>query len=145
MIRPSLIIPRIRAECPIFSNRVAGTAKLRLVFDQNDLPVPHAFFTPRGSDATGDDTTSPLDQEIIRRFTVTVAVANISDDRGQGAAEALCDVEAELVAALVGWSPEDGVYDPIRFLGTPDEIDVSRARAWADFDFETRTFSLLTP
>lgn len=140
-MRPSLIIPRLRAECPVFQQRVAGAATYRQVSLQDDFPVPHAFVLPLGDAADGEVMVSSLDQQLTARFAVVVAVANTSDERGQGAAELIYDARAELIAALVGWNPDPSRFSPILYRGMPDDPDITRARAWAQFDFEALAFT----
>ena len=140
-MRPSLIIPRLRAQCPVFQQRVAGAATFRQVVLQDDFPVPHAFVLPLGDSADGDVMVSGLDQELTTRFSVNVAVANTSDERGQAAAELIYDARAELIAALVGWTPDAARFSPILYRGMPDDPDITRARAWAQFDFEALAFT----
>jgi hypothetical protein len=139
-MRPSLIIPRIRAQCPIFANRVAGSATYRQVSLQDDFPVPHAFVLPLGDNADGEVMLSGLDQELTTRFAVVVAVANTSDERGQEAAETIYTCRAQLLAALVGWTPAAG-FGAVLYRGMPDDPDVNRARAWAQFDFEALDYT----
>lgn len=135
-MRPSLIIPRLRASCPMFGGRVAGAANFRQAAQQDDFPAPHAFVLV-GADQDGEVMLSGLDQEITTRFAVVVAVQNTADERGQDAGEAFYDARAELLAALVGWTPDPARYAPVLYLGMPDDPDVTRARAWAQFDFQT--------
>jgi hypothetical protein len=139
-MRPSLVIPRIRAQCPIFANRVAGSATYRQVSLQDDFAVPHAFVLPLGEAADGEVMLSNLDQELTTRFAVVVAVANTSDERGQAAAEVIFDARAQLIAALVGWAPNP-TFAPVLYRGMPDDPDITRARAWAQFDFEARAYT----
>jgi hypothetical protein len=140
-MRPSLVIPRIRAQCPIFANRVAGSATFRQVSLQDDFPVPHAFVMPLGDAADGEVMLSSLDQELTTRFAVVVAVANTSDERGQAAAETIYTIRAQLLAALVGWVPAAG-FGAVLYQGMPDDPDVNRARAWAQFDFAALDYTL---
>ena len=140
-MRPSLIIPRIKAECPIFAGRVAGSATMRRVFEQTDFPVPHAFVVTLGEEPSGDVTLSDLDQELTRRFSVTVAVDNTSDERGQAASEVLEDCRNQLLAALVGWSPDPERYGAVFYAGMPYDIDISRARAWAQLDWQLTAYT----
>jgi hypothetical protein len=139
-MRPSLVIPRIRAQCPIFANRVAGSATYRQVALQDDFPVPHAFVLPLGDAADGEVMLSNLDQELTTRFAVVVAVANTSDERGQAAAEIIFDARAQLIAALVGWTP-GASFAAVLYRGMPDDPDINRARAWAQFDFEALAYT----
>lgn len=140
-MRPSLVIPRIRAQCPIFANRVAGAATYRQVSLQDDFPAPHAFVLPLGELADGEVMISAVDQELATRFAVVVAVSNTSDERGQAAAEAIYDIRASLLTALVGWTPDATRYAPVLYRGMPDDPDVNRARAWAQFDFEALAYT----
>lgn len=140
-MRPSLVIPRLRAQCPVFANRVAGAATYRQVAVQDDFPVPHAFLLPLGDVEDGEVMLSALDQELTTRFAVVVAVANTSDERGQAAAELIHDARAELIAALVGWTPDAARYSPVLYRGMPDDPDITRARAWAQFDFEANAYT----
>lgn len=139
-MRPSLIIPRIRAQCPIFGNRVAASATYRQCALQDDFPVPHAFVLPLGDNADGEVMLSNLDQELSARFAVVVAVANTSDERGQAAAEVIFDIRRQLLQALVGWVPAAG-YGAVLYQGMPDDPDVNRARAWAQFDFSALDYT----
>ena len=140
-MRPSLVIPRLRAQCPIFANRVAGSATYRQVSLQDDFPVPHAFVLPMSEMADGDITLSSVDQELTTRFAVVVAVSNTNDERGQAASEAIYDVRAQLIAALVGWTPDATRYGAVLYRGMPDDPDLNRARAWVQFDFEATAFT----
>lgn len=139
-MRPSIIIPRLRAQCPIFANRVAGSATYRQVALHDDFPVPHAFVMPLGDAADGEVMISAVDQELTTRFAVVVAVANTSDERGQAAAEVIYDIRAQLLAALVGWTPGAN-FGAVLYRGMPDDPDVNRARAWAQFDFEALAYT----
>lgn len=139
-MRPSLIIPRLREQCPLFVNRVAGAATYRQAILQDDFPVPHAFVLLQGENADGEVMLSSLDQELTARCAIVVSVANTSDERGQAAAELILDIRAQLLAALVGWVPADG-YGPILYRGMPDDPDITRARAWAQFDFEALDYT----
>lgn len=140
-MRPSLIIPRIRAQCSAFANRVAGAATYRQVSLQDDFPVPHGFVMPLSETADGDVMISSLDQELTVRFAVVVAVSNVSDERGQAAAEQFYTIRAQLLGALVGWTPDATKFSPILYRGMPDDPDINRARAWAQFDFEATAYT----
>lgn len=140
-MRPSLIIPRLRAQCPIFASRVAGAASYRQVSQQDDFQVPHAFVLLGTDNADGEVMLSSLDQELTTRIAVVVAVANTADERGQDASEAIYDIRAQLIAALVGWTPDAAKFSPILYRGMPDDPELTRARAWAQFDFEALAYT----
>jgi hypothetical protein len=140
MIRPSLIIQRIRAECPIFGGRVAGAATMRKLYANDDFPVPHAFVLPLSDTGEAVVELSDLATELPARFGVVVAVENTSDAPGMGAAEALMDARDQLHAALIGWGPVEGAA-PCLYEGMPDDPDTSRVRAWAQFDFRSTAYA----
>lgn len=140
-MRPSLIIPRLRAQCPTLANRVAGSASYQQAMVQSDFAVPHAFVLLQGEDADGDVTLSDLDQALTARVGIVVCVSNTTDERGQAASETILDIRNELLTALVGWTPDLTKYGPILYRGMPDDPDVTRARAWAQFDFEALDFT----
>lgn len=138
-MRPSLIIPRLRAECPIFNQRVAGAAGFARAMDQIDFPLPHAFVLPLTESANGDVQISGLDQELNSRFSVSVCVSN-SDDVGLNSLESIYDIRAQLLTALVGWHPTPA-FGPIMYVGMPDDPAINRARAWMQFDFQALDFT----
>ncbi|MFH5927151.1 phage tail terminator protein [Roseomonas xinghualingensis] len=140
MIRPSLVIPRIKAQCPIFANRVAGAAAMRKALLQDDFPVPHAFVVPLSDTGEGEVSLSDLAQELPARFGVVVVVDNTSDEPGMAAAEKLMNVRDELHAALIGWAPSEA-HAPCIYVGMPDDPDTSRARCWAQFDFTSTAYA----
>lgn len=136
-MRPSLVIPRLQAECPAFGGRVAGSASFEQAVMQDDFAVPHAIVL-LGPEGDGNDPAlSDLDQEMVMSFAVVVTVSNTADDRGQAAAEQIFDIRAELLAALVGWTPDNARYSPVLYLGMPDDPQMNRSRLHARFDFQT--------
>lgn len=70
-------------------------------------------------------------------FAVVIAVSNTADDRGQAAAELIFNIRAQLLAALVGWTPDTDRYAPVLYLGMPDDPAMNRSRLHARLDFET--------
>ena len=138
-MRPSLIIPRLREQCPIFNNRVAGAATFAKAADNPTFAVPHAFVLPLSESATGDTQFSGLDQELMTRLAITVCVAN-EDDRGQQSLEVIYDIRAQLLRALVGWQPGPQ-FGPLMYVGMPDEPAINRARVWLQFDFQGLDFT----
>lgn len=139
-MRPSLIIPRLRAQCPIFSGRVAGAADFAAASLADDVVVPCAFVLP-GGDVPGDQELigEPL-QELSERFTVAVCVSNLTDERGQDGAEQLHDIRAQLLTALLGWSPDgSATFGPVTYLGSDGDPTIDRARIWHAYDFSVAT------
>jgi hypothetical protein len=136
-MRPSDIIPRLRAECPIFAGRVAGAIAYSKAAESDAFPVPHAFVLLQGITPSGDTQLSSLDQEMSLQFTVVIAVSSAADDRGQDAGEQLIDCFVELRTALLGWSSDATKYCPILMDGLTlaEGESFTRARAWAQCDF----------
>jgi hypothetical protein len=138
-MRPSLIIPRLLEQCPVFAGRVAGAATYARVSQEVAFPVPHAFVVPLSEAANGDVMISDLDQELNARIAIVVAVPN-EDDRGQKSVELIYDIRAQLLRALVGWQPSQD-FGTVMYLGMPDEPAINRARVWAQFDFQALDYT----
>ena len=135
-MRPSLIIPRLRAACPIFAGRVAGAIGYRQAIQQDDFPAPHAFVLLAGISPTGEDLVSQLDQEVNLQLSVVLAVSSAADDRGQDACEQMVSCFVQVRDALLGWSPDPTKYGPILMDGLTlsEGESFTRARAWAQCD-----------
>jgi hypothetical protein len=137
---PDAVITRVRTQCPIFANRVAGTAAEARASEQTEFPVPHAFFMPGGIEPADLDSLSPLDQECLIRFRVIIAVDNKGDDRGQSGATGLLTAARTVIAALVGWTPIAN-FAPIQFDGLEDSFDNNRDRLWGTVVFRTIAYT----
>lgn len=141
MIDPKIIIDRIKAECAVFSGRVAGAAELAALEDERvRLSVPHAFVRYRGSDAQ-DAGTGPKTLQIRDGiYEIVVAVSNATDEQGIAAHQSLIAIDAALRSALLGWAVtgSDGTDWPLIFGG--DEIEaMDRARLFHTWRFIHRT------
>lgn len=138
-MRPSLIIPRLRAECPIFAGRVAGALDYKRALLAEDFPVPHAFVLLQGINPTGEDQLSNLDQEVNLQMSVVLAVSSAADDRGQDAGEQMISCFVQVRDALLGWSPDLNLYGSILMDGLTlaDGEAFTRARAWAQCDISS--------
>jgi hypothetical protein len=133
------LIDRLKAQVAAFGARVAGTATLEGAAE-TDLAVPHAFVVPQGDQTEPDEMAGGATVQIIRElFGVIVAVANVSDERGQTAGDQIDDLRVALVAALEGFRP-DPRYAPLEYYGS-SYIESDRARLWWQFDFVTTTQS----
>ena len=133
-MRPSLIIPRLRAQCPVFSNRVAGAIQFRQAMGADDFPVPHAFVLLMGVVPTGQDLISGYDQVVNAQLQVVVAVSSAADDRGQDASEQMISCFVQVRDALLGWTPDPQRYGPIITDGLvlSEGESFTRARSWAE-------------
>lgn len=136
---PNNVITRLRGQCALFSNRVAGTAAEVRASEQTEFAVPHAFFMPGGIEPGDGEEISPLDQHVLVRFRVMIAVDNSTDDRGQAGATGLLTAAKSVIAALVGWTPDPTKFSPFLFDGLEDSFDSNRARLWGTVSFRTST------
>lgn len=138
-MRPSLIIPRLRASCPSFSNRVGGAVDFEGAQLAEELTMPCAFVFPIASQPAENALLGGfVAQDVTEVFGVAVCVSNTLDERGQDSAETMHDLLEEIRAALLGWAPGSD-FGPIEWAGieftAPD-----RARLWATISFSTQTF-----
>ena len=139
-MKPSLIIPRLRANCPTLALRVAGAADYAAAALSEDVAVPCAFVLPGGESAGDQELIGAPLQELTDRFTVVVCVSNLADERGQAGAEQLDDIRRELTAALLGWSPDTAQFGPIQYQGSDGDPTIDRARIWHAYDFSAVSF-----
>ena len=139
-MRPSLIIPRLRAQCPTFSNRIAGAADFAAAVTADDVIVPCAFVVSGGDSVDENEIIGGgLVQDVTDRFSVIVCVSNAANERGQDGMEQLFDIRDELLAALLGWTP-DAAHGAVNYAGSDGDPTLDRARIWHGYDFTTRTF-----
>lgn len=139
-----VVIDRLKAHSStsaLFGTRVAGAAELVGALDERQaLAVPHAFVIRGGG--TGGEPANANDTHQIRtvEFQIVVAVSNTGDLRGQAATEQVDDVDAALIAALVGWNPtdSDGTDWPLVYVS--DEFqEMNRARLFHLWTFAHQT------
>ncbi len=138
---PDLVIARLRAQCPLLGPRVAGTSAEARAAENDQLPLPHAFFLPGGVEPGEGDELSPVDQHMHARFSVQVCVDNRADDRGQDGSVRLYAAAAQVVRALVGWTPSAPAFSPVICEGMPDDFASDRARLWGAVTFRTSIMS----
>jgi len=142
MIKPSLIVPRLRASVAAVSNRVFGavdylTAAKTANF--GGIARPCLFVVPGGVEAGENLEAAAITQRVSPRFGVILVVDMTADERGADAAEKLVDLHLAVQTALLGWTPDATRYDPIWSLGMPDDPigDANRALLIAQADFQT--------
>ena len=131
-MRPSLIIPRIRAQVAGFSNRVASTAEFASA-QILDVTVPAAFVVPLAETVDANQSMPLVTQLFDDQFGVIVVVDNSVDSRGQAGAEQLSDLRDQLLTALVGWRPLPQ-YQPVTWQGS-EHLAMDAARLWHQFNF----------
>lgn len=136
-MRPSLIIPRLREQCPVFAGRVAGAIDYRRAIEADDFPAPHAFVLLAAIAPDGDEQIAALDQEVSCQLSVMLAVSADGDVTGQDASQQLFSCFIQIRTALLGWTPDETRYTPFAMDGlvlADGEATYLRARAWAQCD-----------
>lgn len=138
-MRPSLIIPRLRASCPSFANRIGGAVDFEGAQLAEELATPCAFVIPIATSPSENQLLGGvIAQDVTDVFGVAVCVSNTANERGQDSAETMHDLLDEVRDALLGWSP-GADFGPVEWAGieftAPD-----RARLWATISFSTQTF-----
>lgn len=127
------VIAALRTRCPTFSTRIAGAAQFKILPESAALAVPCAFAIPLDDNPGESLAMNSVRQTLTDSFAVIVAVSNVADERGQGAADQIHSLRAELWAALLGWRPADR-YDGIAYEGG-SLLAIDRARLWYQFEF----------
>lgn len=130
----SPIIATLRANCPIFENRVAGAAQFKDLPEIGKMRLPAAYVVP-GDDSPGEQK-SQTDywQDLTEGFSVIVFVSNGRDERGQFASyDVVHDIRQMLFKALLGWNPEEH-GNPVTYAGGT-LLDVNRHELSYQFDF----------
>ncbi len=128
----SVIVAHMRAYCPVFGGRVAAGIDWDAVASSSKLQHPSAYVIASGDDAEPNQQQNVIRQVIADGFDVVI-VLDSSDERGQGASDALHDARAEIWRALVGWKP-GSEYDPVTYDGG-SLVHISRARVVYRFGF----------
>lgn len=135
------IIAALRARCPSLEGRVAGAAQFKLLQENQQMPVPCAFVVPLDDSPQDQMAMNAVRQSLRDSFAVIVALDNRSDEKGQGSADTMHAMRAELWAALLGWRPAPiGVdssqsrYDGITYEGG-QVLALDRARLWYQYEF----------
>lgn len=128
-----LVITQLKDWAPVFSGRVAGAAAFKRIKENTALETPCAFVLP-----LADDPQPPISQNVVRQmlvdsFAVVVAVSNVSDERGQGAATAIEAMRRALWAALLGWRPTEE-YDGVQYDGGSLQ-SLDRFQVFYQFEF----------
>jgi len=140
------LVMRIRAGCPIFENRVYGSAEIEEGIRQAEkLPVPTAFVMVDGDFPQENVDAAAVQQLTQERWTVVVVVENKNDARGQMAGNQLHSARRQLMGALLGWEnvkDEDtpvgqepaSDWGPIVYRGGL-HISMNASRLWHQFSF----------
>jgi hypothetical protein len=129
------IIDRLKAVSTTLGGRIAGAAEFSAEVEAARLSLPCAFVLRASGEASEAATLGAVVQMLTEDFAIVVAVDASADGRGQAAAEALDDVMADLIAGLLGWSP-DATHNAFEYV-RDDHVAIDRARLWHQFTFRT--------
>ena len=154
------MILRLRAECPIFEQRVGGMAAFdKATTEDVAYAMPYAFVIPVEEEAD-EAQGNAIAQMMHQTYIVVVAIDNSEareDGRGYNARTKLMEVRRQLLDALFGWEPfswsigvpeyPEGMddlkpnsrADTIRYRGN-SLIKMSDKRAWYQFEFYTSAY-----
>ena len=130
----SLVIQAIRQRAGVFAGRVAGAAQYRPLPESTALQVPCAFVIPLDDNPGDNQSQNVVRQSMNESFAVIVALSNVADERGQAASVTVDTVRSALWSALLGWSPDQDIYDGIVYEGG-SLLSMDRARIWYQFEF----------
>ncbi|WP_242173683.1 MULTISPECIES: hypothetical protein [unclassified Pseudomonas] len=128
------IIKHLRNTCPSFKRRVYGGLDWDPVAKSVQTDMPAAYVICIGDSAEPSDTSGVIRQKVRDAIDVNVEVW-CEDERGQGAADLIDDLRAELWRALVGFKP-GGDGNPLQY-DDGELLLIDRAKAVYRFRFFT--------
>ncbi|MFL1562477.1 hypothetical protein ACI77J_14810 [Pseudomonas sp. O64] len=130
------IIKHLRNTCPTFKRRVYGGLDWDPVAKSVQTDMPAAYVICIGDAAEPSEVSGMIRQRVRDAIDVNVEVWS-EDERGQGAADLIHDLRAELWRALVGFKPGgDGTplqYDDGELLLIDRSKAVYRFRFFTEF------------
>ncbi len=132
----SAVILQLRGANTSFKLKVGGAPELALV-SEYPLQQEWAFVVPVAESPTPNQDDNDINQRLVERFAVIVALANDgtkTDITGYTAASRLDGVRTELFRALLGWQMP-GAESLVSYAGGRF-IDADRAWLWWQFEFE---------
>lgn len=134
VIALSPIVERLRAQCASLRH-VAGAADFASIADRVTVH-PAAWVVPLG-DVAGENRFSAgaTSQAVDASIGVVVCVGDVSDQKGSSAIEALTLVRREVLAALLGWPPDDGALG-LNYAGG-DALRFSAGLIWWQDTYST--------
>ncbi len=134
-----VIALKIRAANTRFGDRVGGAAELLLARTEGTFQGDVAFVVPMAEEAVANDGAGHINQRIVERFGILVALKNDESQRdklGYLAYDQIHDTRAELFRALLNWQmPVAGVESIVSYAGGQIE-EITPAYLWYRFDFQ---------
>lgn len=132
-----LVIAHLRANVPMFGQRVAGAADFAQgIEDQTWMQSPACYVVPLDEEAEPNDESNALYQLIKERIGVVVQFDNTADRRGQSVTELFAPTRAALFAALLNWRDLDPEHALRGFEAAGGALlDYDRARLFYRWEF----------
>lgn len=134
MVKLIPIIKHLRNTCPTFMRRVYGGLDWDPVAKSVKTDMPAAYVICIGDSADPSDVSGMIRQKVRDAIDVNVEVW-CEDERGQGAADLIHDLRAELWRALVGFKP-GGDGSPLQYDDS-ELLLIDRSKAVYRFRFFT--------
>lgn len=125
------IIDRLKAQCPLLKNRVAGSADYDLAIESNTFSAPCAYVVELSKSSSPNTRINGHLQLVTVKFGVMMIVSNQRDATGHAAHEDLQAVSLEVWNALCGWQPLEANM-PIEHLAGRSSGSYDLDRFWAD-------------
>ena len=125
------IIDRLKAQCPLLGNRVAGSADYDLAIESNTFNTPCAYVVELSKSSEPNKLFGGHSQRVTVQIGVMMIVSNQRDATGHAAHEDLQAVSLEVWNALCGWQPLDADV-PIEHLAGRSSGSYDLNRFWAD-------------
>jgi len=131
------IIAAIKARCPSFAGRVAGSAEYAALPEAAKMAMPAAYVIPMDDEAGEQESANGYKQAVREVFAVIAVLSNTTDERGKAAISTIHSLRTELFSALLAWAPDEE-HDIIEYE-RGQLLHVDRARLYYQFEFRTET------
>lgn len=125
------IIDRLKAQCPLLGNRVAGSADYDLAIDSNTFNTPCAYVIELSESSESNRLIGGFSQRVTAQIGVMMIVSNRRDANDFAAHEQLQNVRLEVKNALCHWQPLD-CDAPFEHLTGRSNGSYDLNRFWAD-------------
>jgi len=130
------LVLRMRKKNTSFGTLVGGAAELEVAM-MNTLTKNMAFIIPVSESAEGNGYDSIVDQKLIERFAVVIALQTDSDMKeklGHKAYDKIHDIRNELFGVFAGIQLQEA--ESLIYYRGGRLLDMTRAYLWYQFEFE---------
>lgn len=109
------LMARVDTQMPTLK-QVTAAASVPMAIEALKTYPSACIVMPRGT--AGQNTlTNAVNQQVADVFAVILAVKNVADMHGKAAAAEMDALRPQLIAALLGWTPDAVVYAPLEYAG----------------------------